>query len=45
MQEIGLEAERLEMYNMSAAEGAKFATAADEMTKIAQDLGPNPFKL
>jgi coenzyme F420-reducing hydrogenase delta subunit len=32
------------MYNMSAAEGPKFAEAADEMTKRARDLGPNPLK-
>jgi coenzyme F420-reducing hydrogenase delta subunit len=32
------------MFNMSAAEGPKFAAASDEMTKRAKDLGPNPLK-
>jgi len=32
------------MFNMSASEGPKFAAAADEMTKRARDLGPNPMR-
>jgi coenzyme F420-reducing hydrogenase delta subunit len=33
------------MYNMSAAEGQRFAEAAREMTKKIRALGPNPAKL
>jgi len=44
LKEIGLEEERLEMFNMSASEGPKFAAAADEMTRRARDLGPNPLR-
>jgi len=32
------------MFNMSASEGPKFAAAANEMTRRAQDLGPNPMR-
>jgi coenzyme F420-reducing hydrogenase delta subunit len=44
LKEIGLEEERLEMFNMGASEGPKFAAAADEMTRRARDLGPNPLR-
>ena len=42
--EVGLEPERIEMYNMSSAEGAKFAAAATEFTERIRQLGPNPAK-
>jgi len=35
----------LEMFNMSAAEGPKFAQAADEMTARIKQLGPSPVRL
>jgi F420-non-reducing hydrogenase iron-sulfur subunit len=44
MAEIGLEAERLEMFWVSSAEGPQFARVATEMTKLALKLGPNPVK-
>jgi len=44
LQEIGLEPERLAMYNISASNSVLFAKAADEMTEIARKLGPNPLK-
>ncbi|HIE29487.1 TPA: hydrogenase iron-sulfur subunit [Candidatus Poribacteria bacterium] len=44
LEEIGLESERLEMYNMSSAMGGEFAKVADEMTEKISKLGPNPLK-
>ena len=41
---MGIEPERVEMYNMSSAEGAKFAAAATEFTERIKGLGPNPVK-
>ena len=42
--EVGLEPERVEMYNMSSAMGAKFAQYATEFTERIKRLGPNPVK-
>jgi coenzyme F420-reducing hydrogenase delta subunit len=42
--EVGLEPERVEMYNMSSAMGAKFAEVATEFTERIKQLGPNPVK-
>jgi F420-non-reducing hydrogenase iron-sulfur subunit len=42
--EVGIEPERLEMYNISASNSVLFAKAADEMTDRAHKLGPNPLK-
>ncbi len=42
LDEIGLGGERLEMYFLSSAEGARFAEIATEMTGRIQALGPNP---
>ncbi|HMK92373.1 MAG TPA: hydrogenase iron-sulfur subunit [Thermoleophilia bacterium] len=42
--EVGLEPERVEMYNMSSAMGAKFAEVATEFTETIKRLGPNPVK-
>lgn len=42
--EVGLEPERLEIYFLSSAEGARFAEIATEMTERARLLGPNPLK-
>jgi F420-non-reducing hydrogenase iron-sulfur subunit len=44
LDEVGLGGDRLEMYNMSAGEGAKFAAAADEMTERVRKLGPSPLR-
>jgi coenzyme F420-reducing hydrogenase delta subunit len=44
LSEVGLEPERLEMYFLSSAEGARFAEIATEMTERARQLGPNPLK-
>jgi F420-non-reducing hydrogenase iron-sulfur subunit len=42
LDQIGLGGERLEMYFLSAAEGARFAEIATEMTERIRELGPNP---
>jgi coenzyme F420-reducing hydrogenase delta subunit len=42
LEAIGLEPERVEMYNMSAAQGARFAEIAREFTERIQELGPSP---
>lgn len=40
--EIGLEPDRVRMFNLSSAMGAAFAQAAREMTERVRRLGPNP---
>lgn len=42
--EVGIEPERVEMFNMSSAMGAKFAEVATEFTERVKALGPNPVK-
>ena len=42
LDEVGLGGERVEMYNMSSAEGPRFAQVATEMTERIRRLGPNP---
>ena len=44
LDEIGLGGERLEMFNMSAGEGPKFAAAADTMTARVKEMGPSPLR-
>lgn len=44
LEEIGLEPGRLEMYNLSAAMGPRFAEIANEMTAKIRELGPSPFR-
>jgi len=44
LKEIGIEPERVAMYNISASNSVLFAQAANEMTEIARKLGPNPLK-
>jgi F420-non-reducing hydrogenase iron-sulfur subunit len=41
---VGLGSKRLEMFNMSSAEGTRFAEVAKEMTERIKELGPSPFK-
>jgi F420-non-reducing hydrogenase iron-sulfur subunit len=40
----GVGGERLEMFNLSAAHGARFAEIALEMTERVRKLGPSPVK-
>ena len=42
--ELGIEPERVEMYNMSSAMGARFAEVATEFTERIKQLGPSPIK-
>ena len=42
--EIGLEPERLAMYNLSSAEGARFAEIVNEMNDRLAKLGPSPLR-
>jgi len=42
--EIGLEPERLEMFNLSSAEGPRFAQIAAEMSERLARLGPSPLR-
>jgi coenzyme F420-reducing hydrogenase delta subunit len=41
---MGLEPERLEMFNLSSSEGPRFAAIAKEMVERAYKLGPCPTK-
>jgi len=42
LEEVGLEADRVRMYNLSSGEGPTFAAYAKEMTEHIKALGPNP---
>ncbi len=42
LNQIGLGAERVQMVNLSAAMGARFAEIATEMDAHIRKLGPNP---
>jgi F420-non-reducing hydrogenase iron-sulfur subunit len=44
LEEIGLDADRVRMYNLSSGEGPTFAAFAREMTEHIKQLGPNPLK-
>lgn len=44
LDDIGIGGDRLEMYNLSAAMGTKFADIVNEMTERIKTLGPNPLK-
>ncbi len=44
LEEIGLEPQRLEMYNLSSAEGTRFAEIVTEMDQRLQELGPSPLR-
>lgn len=42
LEAIGIEPERVEMYNLSAAQGSRFAEIAREFTERIRELGPSP---
>ncbi len=42
--EIGIEPERLEMFNLSSAEGGRFAEIVRQMTERIKKLGPSPIR-
>ena len=41
---VGIGGDRLEMYNLSAAQGQRFVEIAREMVERIKKLGPNPLK-
>ncbi len=45
LDQVGVGAERLEMFHMSSAEGTRFAEVATEMTERIRKLGPSPVRL
>ena len=44
LKELGIEEERLNMYNLSSAEGARFAEITREFTDKVRELGPTPLR-
>ena len=44
MDKIGVGADRVVMYNLSAGQGPRFAEIAREMTEKIRQLGPSPLK-
>jgi len=44
LEEIGLEAQRVRMVNMSSAMGAQFAEAVTQITEEIRELGPSRLK-
>ena len=45
LESVGIGGERVQMYNLSSAEGPRFAEIAVEMTEKILELGPNPLKI
>jgi coenzyme F420-reducing hydrogenase delta subunit len=44
LEEVGIEPERIEMFNIGASDAPLFAATANEMTERARRLGPNPLR-
>jgi len=44
LEQIGMERDRVSMYNLSAGEGPRFAEIAREMTEKVKELGPSPIR-
>ena len=42
LKEINMDEGRVEMYNLSSAQGPRFAEIATEMTERAKAMGPSP---
>jgi F420-non-reducing hydrogenase iron-sulfur subunit len=45
LRQIGLEPERVDMFNLSSAMAGRFADVAREMTEKVEALGPNPLRI
>jgi len=45
LDEIGIEPERLEMHNIAASDGPRFAEVAQEMHEKIKALGPSPIRV
>ena len=41
---LGVEEDRIRMYNLSASQGPRFVEIAHEFTGVIKELGPSPFK-
>jgi coenzyme F420-reducing hydrogenase delta subunit len=41
---LGVEEDRLRMYNLSASQGPRFVEFANEFTDLIRGMGPSPFK-
>ncbi|MGL4208208.1 MAG: hydrogenase iron-sulfur subunit [Candidatus Adiutrix sp.] len=44
LETLGVEQERLRMYNLSASQGPRFVEIAKEFTDLITQMGPSPFK-
>ena len=44
LEQVGLEPQRIEMFQMSSAMAEAFVNAAKEMTEIISTLGPSPLR-
>lgn len=44
LDQVGIGGERLEMYNLSAGQGGRFAEIAREMDQKIRELGPSPIR-
>jgi coenzyme F420-reducing hydrogenase delta subunit len=44
LEELGIEPDRVEMFNLSAGEGPRFAQIAHEMVERIKKLGPSPIQ-
>lgn len=44
LDKVGIGGQRLEMFNLSAGMGGRFAEVAQEMTDRIQELGPSPIR-
>jgi F420-non-reducing hydrogenase iron-sulfur subunit len=42
LEELGIEPDRVKMFNLSSAMGLRFAEIAREMTQEIRELGPSP---
>ncbi len=45
LKEIGLEQDRLEMYEIAASDAPKWVGAVKDLTQKVQALGPNPLRV
>lgn len=45
LKSLGMEEERIDMYNLSAAMGQRFAEIVKEVTEKVKKLGPSPVKV
>ena len=44
MDQIGLEPDRVQMFNMSSAMAGEFAKAATSMSELVTEMGPSPLR-